>query len=52
MQTVGKTHTACIKHIIYEKKLLMLFSQQVIDSLNRIESAQRNFNKDSTPVTH
>ena len=52
MQTVGKA-TLHAYFIYYNtSKLLVLFSQQVIYSLNRIECAQRNFNEDSVPVSH
>ena len=36
----------------YEKKLLMLLTQQIIHSLHRIESRKRYFNEHRVPVTH
>ena len=30
----------------------MLFSQQIVDSLNGVEGLKRNFNEDRTPVAH
>ena len=32
--------------------LLMLFTQQIVHCFYRIESAQRNFYKDSAPIAH
>ena len=52
MQTVGNATLHAYFIYYNSSKLLVLFSQQVIYSLNRIECAQRNFNEDSVPVTH
>ena len=34
------------------RKLLMLFTQQIVHSLYRIESTQRNFYEHGIPVAH
>ena len=34
------------------RKLLMLFTQQIVHGLYRIESAQRNFHEHGIPVAH
>ena len=43
---------SCLFLAIMSLSLLMLFAQQVVDGLHRIEGRERNFNEDCVPVAH